>query len=301
MTADGEIKLEDKMLPISAPDFELLRSSRQIYVDKTDLIYQLVMENVPLFLSRPRRFGKSLLTSVFKSLFAHGLEYFHGLKIEQLWRPEPFCKVLELDFSIPAEVRRVLLGEGAIESDFNRLQDLPEVENIYLIGEFSVRGQQEEGELLVCGGSFTLERFETPRNISCFGKSGLPFYAGEIVARKKVSVRKEGGSIVFGCSLRGAAVRVFVNGKAAGDVLWDRPLEIAELLRDGENEIELHIYNDLRNLFGPDHNKFKEPHMVGFTTFTDSPGWCDPQEPLWTDVYYLKEFGVRFPKGSEKE
>lgn len=209
--------------------------------------------------------------------------------------------VLELDFSIPAEVRRVLLGEGAIESDFNRLQDLPEVENIYLIGEFSVRGQQEEGELLVCGGSFTLERFETPRNISCFGKSGLPFYAGEIVARKKVSVRKEGGSIVFGCSLRGAAVRVFVNGKAAGDVLWDRPLEIAELLRDGENEIELHIYNDLRNLFGPDHNKFKEPHMVGFTTFTDSPGWCDPQEPLWTDVYYLKEFGVRFPKGSEKE
>ena len=67
MTADGENKLEDKMLPISAPDFELLRSSRQIYVDKTDLIYQLVMENVPLFLSRPRRFGKSLLTSVFKS------------------------------------------------------------------------------------------------------------------------------------------------------------------------------------------------------------------------------------------
>ena len=99
MTADGENKLEDKMLPISAPDFELLRSSRQIYVDKTDLIYQLVMENVPLFLSRPRRFGKSLLTSVFKSLFAHGLEYFHGLKIEQLWRPEPFCKVLELDLS----------------------------------------------------------------------------------------------------------------------------------------------------------------------------------------------------------
>ncbi|MDY5779611.1 MAG: AAA family ATPase, partial [Succinivibrionaceae bacterium] len=69
-----------------------------MYVDKTDLIFEMVKFHAPFFLSRPRRFGKSLLTTTIKSLFEHGLEYFEGLKINKLWKDDTY-PVLYLNFS----------------------------------------------------------------------------------------------------------------------------------------------------------------------------------------------------------
>ncbi|MCR4675334.1 MAG: ATP-binding protein [Lachnospiraceae bacterium] len=86
-------------LPFGLSDFENLRKQKKIYVDKTDLIYELARLNDPLFLSRPRRFGKSLLLSTFESLFSRGIEFFEGLKIEKLWNDKKFYKVIHLDFS----------------------------------------------------------------------------------------------------------------------------------------------------------------------------------------------------------
>lgn len=208
---------------------------------------------------------------------------------------------LRFDFVISDDVRRVLLGEDAIESDFNRLQDLPEVENIYLIGDFCVSGVQREGDMLVSDGAFALSQLEMPTRISAFGESGFPFYIGEIVARKKIRLHLREGALEFACALKGVAVRVLINGKFLGDILWNSRLDATEFLLDGENEVELHIYHDLRNLFGPHHNKLKEPRMVGFTTFADEPGWCDPPMRLWTDTYYLKEYGVSFPKVNDED
>ena len=51
------------------------------------------------FLSRPRRFGKSLLLSTFESLFKYGLRDFHCLEIEALWKDESTYQVIRLDFS----------------------------------------------------------------------------------------------------------------------------------------------------------------------------------------------------------
>ena len=56
-------------LPLGTSDFSALRKSGQIYVDKTGLIYKLASKRQKFFLSRPRRFGKSLLLSTFESLF----------------------------------------------------------------------------------------------------------------------------------------------------------------------------------------------------------------------------------------
>lgn len=68
-------------LPLGTSDFSALRKSGQIYVDKTRLIYTLASKRQKFFLSRPRRFGKSLLLSTFESLFKYGLRDFHGLEI----------------------------------------------------------------------------------------------------------------------------------------------------------------------------------------------------------------------------
>ena len=85
-------------LPIDSTNFEVLRKQNKIYIDKTDLIFEFAQDDAPIFLSRPRRFGKSLLTTTIKSLFEHGLEYFEGLKISKLWNDTTY-PVLYLNFS----------------------------------------------------------------------------------------------------------------------------------------------------------------------------------------------------------
>lgn len=85
-------------LPTSTADFETLRGRNQIYVDKTSLIYELARQTDKFFLTRPRRFGKSLLISTFASLFKTGLKYFSGLSIENLWKDTTY-NVVKIDFS----------------------------------------------------------------------------------------------------------------------------------------------------------------------------------------------------------
>ena len=72
------------LYPIGIESFEKLRSNGYTYVDKTDLIYRLVTTGTIYFLSRPRRFGKSLLLSTLKSYFSGQRDLFQGLAIEKL-------------------------------------------------------------------------------------------------------------------------------------------------------------------------------------------------------------------------
>ena len=88
-----------KNLPLGTSDFAALRLANEIYVDKTDLVYELASKRRKCFLARPRRFGKSLLISTFESLFRHGLRDFKGLAIEKLWVEETKFLVVRLDFS----------------------------------------------------------------------------------------------------------------------------------------------------------------------------------------------------------
>ena len=75
-----------RKLPIGVQDFEKIRNEGFLYVDKTEYIYRLVRNGVPYFLSRPRRFGKSLLLSTLRAYFEGKKELFKGLKIEELER-----------------------------------------------------------------------------------------------------------------------------------------------------------------------------------------------------------------------
>ena len=91
--------MDTRKLPIGIQTFERIREENYLYVDKTDLIYELVKLGVPYFLARPRRFGKSLLISTIKAFFEGRKELFEGLKIagkEKDWIKYP---VLHLDFS----------------------------------------------------------------------------------------------------------------------------------------------------------------------------------------------------------
>jgi len=90
----------NNLLPIGISDFKKLREQNFIYVDKTEYIYKLITEGGGYyFLSRPRRFGKSLLLSTLDYLFKGEKNLFKGLYIYNKWNWEESYPVIKIDFA----------------------------------------------------------------------------------------------------------------------------------------------------------------------------------------------------------
>ena len=90
----------NNLLPIGISDFKKLREQNFIYVDKTEYIYKLITEGGGYyFLSRPRRFGKSLLLSTLDCLFKGEKNLFKGLYIYNKWNWEESYPVIKIDFA----------------------------------------------------------------------------------------------------------------------------------------------------------------------------------------------------------
>lgn len=85
--------------PIGIQSFDQLIEDGYVYIDKTDMVYSLVTEGKIYFLSRPRRFGKSLLVSTLKNYFLGRKELFKGLKIDSLEKDWNVYSVFHLDFN----------------------------------------------------------------------------------------------------------------------------------------------------------------------------------------------------------
>lgn len=88
-----------RKLPIGIQTFEEVRKDDYLYVDKTAMVYQIANVGKPYFLSRPRRFGKSLLLSTFEAYFEGRKELFAGLAVEQLEKDWTAYPVLHLDLN----------------------------------------------------------------------------------------------------------------------------------------------------------------------------------------------------------
>ena len=117
-----------RKLPIGIQTFEKIRRGGYLYVDKTEWVWLLVSTSVPNFLSRPRRFGKSLLISTFEAYFSGKKELFEGLAIEKLeekWEKYP---ILHLDLN--AEIYDTVESLNAILSN-----QLTQWEAVYGKGE----------------------------------------------------------------------------------------------------------------------------------------------------------------------
>ena len=91
--------MEERRYPIGIQTFSEIIRDGYIYVDKTDLVWQLAHYAKFIFLSRPRRFGKSLLTSTLESYFLGERELFEGLKIMELEKDWEQYPVIRLDMS----------------------------------------------------------------------------------------------------------------------------------------------------------------------------------------------------------
>lgn len=86
-------------LPIGEQSFVKLRSRNRLYVDKTEYIYKMIQDGTCYFLSRPRRFGKSLLLNTIEAYFLGEQDLFDGLYIGQVEKDWYVHPVMHLDFS----------------------------------------------------------------------------------------------------------------------------------------------------------------------------------------------------------
>lgn len=75
--------------PVGIQSFETIRRDGYIYIDKTPLIYKMISEGKPYFLSRPRRFGKSLLCSTLAAVFEGRRENFSSLPLIGIGKSKP--------------------------------------------------------------------------------------------------------------------------------------------------------------------------------------------------------------------
>ena len=115
------VEIKDRNLPVGIQSFEKIRKEGYLYVDKTDIIWQLANRNKTYnYLSRPRRFGKSVLIDTLEAYFMGKRELFEGLKIMQLeteWVKRP---VIRLDMSRAGAEPETL--RSYLDNTFDRLE-----------------------------------------------------------------------------------------------------------------------------------------------------------------------------------
>ena len=146
------VSMTRRKLPIGIQTFRKIREGRCYYVDKTAYIRQLLDEGEHYFLSRPRRFGKSLFLDTCKELFEGNEPLFAGLAIHDRW-----------DWSVRHPVLRLSFGSG----NFKEL-----VSSTELLSTFDVDGMPTEA-LLFQTGYLTIERPQ-PRGGRMFYRLGYP-------------------------------------------------------------------------------------------------------------------------------
>ena len=146
------VEINDRKLPVGIQSFEKIRKEGYLYVDKTDIIWQLANRNKTYnYLSRPRRFGKSVLVDTLEAYFLGKKELFEGLKIMQLeteWVKRP---VIRLDMSRAGAEPETL--RSYLDITFDRLEEeygitpkptakLADRFNAIIVGAYEQTGQQ---------------------------------------------------------------------------------------------------------------------------------------------------------------
>ena len=119
-----------KKLPIGIQTFSKLREDDCIYVDKTELIYKILTTSRAYFLSRPRRFGKSMTISTLKSIYEGEKQYFRGLWIEDKWNWEKKHPVIHIAFNALGYVEL-----GLPQAITNELKAIAHKYNIELVSQ----------------------------------------------------------------------------------------------------------------------------------------------------------------------
>lgn len=126
--------------PVGIQTFSDIIEGKYLYVDKTDLVFQLANEFKAVFLSRPRRFGKSLLTSTLESYFNGEKDLFRGLKISKLETEWQSYSVIHFDLSADNfnDSNRLIVHISNILKRYERSFGIPEDDTSSISQRFGI-------------------------------------------------------------------------------------------------------------------------------------------------------------------
>ena len=146
--------INQRRYPVGIQTFERIINEHYVYVDKTDLVWQLANYGTYIFLSRPRRFGKSLLTSTFHSYFRGDKHLFEGLKIMELEKEWNSYPVIHLDLSTAKNKRSAEDLRKTLSFILNPLKNQFNIENPdlspgQLLVELITRAYEQTGKQVV--------------------------------------------------------------------------------------------------------------------------------------------------------
>lgn len=173
---------------------------------------------------------------------------------------------IAMDFAQSDATYHALFGEGVTEGLGNCISYDSEIEAVYLAGHFGVYsadGFTDYDRKTVCAHRFYIG--SCPDRISEPTTDGLLFFRGRLQLKQEVTL-KTADTLLF-LPGRYLTARVWVNGKEAGKLLYDRRLDLSPYAKEGKNEIEVEFVIGNRNLMGPFHcawdEDFVSPGLFG--------------------------------------
>ncbi len=178
------------------------------------------------------------------------------------------------------------------ESEKNKLTYDMEIEAMYLVGHFGIRGEGNYEEIdnnaSFFDGSFVMTAPAESVALKNIERQGYLFFSGELTVQKTLTLAAGDTARVLRFNKEGInAIRVRVNGHALPTVMWaPYTVDLTPYLHEGENTVEMTLVNNLRNLLGPHHHVEGELLGVAPPHFFKEPCiWNGYQGGYFTEKY----------------
>lgn len=207
---------------------------------------------------------------------------------------------VKIRFYEKESVYYALFGEGVTESLRNCLVYDTYLEALRVLGDFAVYSDDpfisaREKDVVLGENFYIGAKKEVVRDLTT---DGYPFFAGKITLKETVYLTETDVMLKFLGKIHFA--KVFVNGKKAGELLFNDSVDISSVAKTGENQVEIEIYTGLRNFYGPHHHAaFDEVGIVGPGTFTLAETWKNLKSIYERKSYSLVKQGVFKPNDKE--
>ncbi len=185
------------------------------------------------------------------------------------------------------------------ESEKNKLTFDMEIEAMYLVGDFGVKGvgifEEIPEKATSFEGNFVLTAPAKTVTLTNIEQQGFLFFSGELTVEKTVTLAaKDTARVLNFCKFGTNAIRISVNGKAVTTVMWaPYSVDLTPYLQAGDNTVSLTLVGNLRNLLGPHHHMVGELLGVAPPHFYNEPCiWNGYAGGYFTDKYSFVHVGL---------
>lgn len=299
-------KLAYKNLPVSDVQEKALAFGRKVH---TKVVFEFDVKDkgfskTELVVETPEIFD---ITVNGKTINKVVNGYFHDISFKTIDIYEFICEgkneiALSCDFVQSDAVYESAKKSLIFESEKNKLSYDMEIEAIYLKGNFAVKTdcnfEQLDRRAMRTNGNFYLTAAPQTLKSGSVIEQGYPFFAGSMTFKQNINLSADAcinRSIKFD-RLPSTVTKIKINGNCTEKIMW-QPYEadVSQLLSEGENEIEITVTGNLRNMLGPFHLEDGENYWVApICFFHESPIWSKGLNTNWVDSYCFVEFGLFF-------